>query len=152
MDEHRFAVLVATLQYAFEGHRDLRMSQQRARALARPERGGAVGVHEDDQVEPSPRYRSGALALGAAKGFEFGFERRPISAVLGLFGADLGIEGFAKGVAGARQSEPEQGRRLDRVWASLGKRWAKLMRRSGVRDSASQNVTRSDSGSPPNAR
>ena len=109
LDEHRFAVLVATLQYAFEGHRDLRMSQQRARALARPERGGAVGVHEDDQVEPSPRYRSGALALGAAKGFEFGFERRPISAVLGLFGADLGIEGFAKGVAGARQSEPEQG-------------------------------------------
>ena len=60
-------------------------------------------------LHPEPRHRSGTLAFDAAKGFEFGFERRPISAVFGLFGADLGIEGFAKGVAGARQSEPEQG-------------------------------------------
>ena len=98
--------MIATLQRAFEGHRNLGMAQHRAGAWARREQGGGVGVHEDDQGEVSPRHRSGALALGAAKGFEFGFERRPISAVLGLFGADLGIQGFAKGVAGARQSEP----------------------------------------------
>ena len=74
---------------------------QRAGALARSERGGGVGVHEDDQADLSPRHRSGTLAFGAAKGFEFGFERRPISAVLGLFGVDLGIEGFVQGLAGA---------------------------------------------------
>jgi hypothetical protein len=59
--------------------------------------------------EQSPRRGSGALAFGAAEGFEFGFERRPISAVLGLFGADLGIEGFAQGVAGALKGELKQG-------------------------------------------
>ena len=52
---------------------------------------------------------SATLALRAPKGLEFGFERRPISAVLGLFGADLGIEGFAQGVAGARKGELKQG-------------------------------------------
>ena len=62
-----------------------------------------------DQGELSPRQLSGARAFGAAKGFEFGFERGPISAVLGLFGADLGIEGFAQGVAGARKGELKQG-------------------------------------------
>ena len=102
-------VVVATLQCALEGHRDLRMAQRRAGTLARLERGGGGGIHEDDQEEPSPSHRSGALALGAAKGFEFGFERRPISTVFGLFGADLGIEGFAEALAGRRQREPEQG-------------------------------------------
>src|SRR5207249_3118291 len=52
--------------------------------------------------------RSGTLALRAPKGFEFGFEGRPISAVFGLFGADLGIERFAQRVAFARNSEAEQ--------------------------------------------
>ena len=109
MKEHRLAVVVATLQQALERPRDLRMAQQQVGNWARPERGGAVGVHEDDQAELRPRHPSGALALGAAKGFEFGFERRPISAVFGLFGADLGIQGFTEALAGARQSEPEQG-------------------------------------------
>jgi hypothetical protein len=64
---------------------------------------------QDDQAERGPRHRSGTLAFGAAKGLEFGFERRPISAVLGLFGADLGVEGFAQSVAGARKGELKQG-------------------------------------------
>ena len=44
-------------------------------------------------------------ALCAPEGFQLGFERRPISAVFGLFGARLGIERFAQCLALARKSE-----------------------------------------------
>jgi hypothetical protein len=54
LDEHRLVVVVATLQHAFEGHRDLRRLQQRAGTWARPERGGGVGVHEDDFLIERP--------------------------------------------------------------------------------------------------
>ena len=47
LGEHCLAVVVAMLQHTLEGHRDLRMPQQRAGTWARPERGGGVGVHED---------------------------------------------------------------------------------------------------------
>ena len=51
---------------------------------------------------------SATLALRAPNGFELGFERCPISAVFGLFGAGLGIECRAQGFAIARKSELEQ--------------------------------------------
>jgi hypothetical protein len=52
--------------------------------------------------------RSGTLALGAPKGFQLGFKRRPISAVFGLFDAGFGIERFAQDLALARKSQVEQ--------------------------------------------
>ena len=51
---------------------------------------------------------SATLALRAPKGLEFGFERRPISAVFCLLGARLGIQRFAQCLALARRIQAEQ--------------------------------------------
>ena len=59
LDEHRLAVVVAALQYAFDGHRDLRMAQQRAGTLARPRRNQSQnGLNAETQRGGTQRQRT----------------------------------------------------------------------------------------------
>jgi len=81
---------------------------------------GTPGTQGSRHSASSPRL--GTRALRAPKSFQLGFERPPISAVFGLFGADFGIERFAQPLTLTRNSDscrqPDcNGRRRQNKWS-----------------------------------